>query len=86
MVKASNSILGDEGDNNDPLKMQGGSISVMDQDAAGPRVKSGPRGRRSGTETVHTMEAARTCALEFFKRMPKGPCQNCGAFSPSVKK
>ena len=86
MAKASSSILGDEGEGNDLLKMQGGSISVMDEDAGGPRAKPEPHGRGRGTETVHTVEAARDCALEFFKRMPKGPCQNCGAHSPAVRK
>ena len=76
--KTSNDILGEDGDGNDMLKMQGGSFSVKeeyeDERRPGARV-----------ETVHTMEAARDCQLEFFKRMPTH-CRNCGANNPAIKK
>jgi len=56
--------------------MQGGSRGVKEGDEE--------RGT-AGAETVHTVEAARECQLEFFKRMP-ADCRNCGAHNPAIKK
>ena len=82
MSKASNAFLEEEGEDNDLVKMQGGSISTDKYDHyEKPRVKGG-----SGAETVHTVEAAQECQLEFFKRMPSSLCQNCGAHNPTIKK
>ncbi len=80
--KASNAFLEEEGEGNDLLKMQGGSVSTEKYDYyQRPRVRGAP-----GVETVHTVEAARECQLEFFKRMPATLCQNCGAHNPAIKK
>ena len=76
--KTSNAVLGEEGEDNDLLKMQGGSVSTS--------LLSKPKFKGyGGAETVHTVEAARECQLEFFRRMP-GVCQNCGAHNPAIKK
>jgi hypothetical protein len=81
--KSSNEILGEEGEENDLLKMQGGSVSVKVED----EIQRRPAGERgAGVETVHIVEAARECQLEFFKRMPPSICQNCGAHNPVIKK
>lgn len=82
MSKASNAFLEEEGEDNDLLKMQGGSISTEKYDYY---QKSRVRAAVSA-ETVHTVEAARECQLEFFKRMPSTVCQNCGAHNPTIKK
>lgn len=75
-------MLGEEGEENDLLKMQGGSVSTAKDDY--PQ-KSRAKASR-GAETVHTVEAARDCQLEFFKRMPPSLCQNCGCHNPAIKK
>ena len=82
VAKASNAVLEEEGEGNDTLRMQGGSVATdVDDFRRRPKKRGAP-----GAETVHTVEAARDCQLEFFKRMPPSICQNCGAHNPTVKK
>lgn len=80
VAKASNEVLDEEGE--EALRLQGGSFATdRDDFTQRPKHKGSP-----GAETVHTMEAARECQLEFFKRMPGSVCANCGAHNPTIKK
>lgn len=80
MTKTSNELLGEQDKDVEDLKFQNGSHSTEES----PH-RSAKRKRSRTSETVHTIEAARECQLEFFGRIPAA-CQNCGAYSPAIRK
>ncbi|GAX74019.1 hypothetical protein CEUSTIGMA_g1469.t1 [Chlamydomonas eustigma] len=48
--------------------------------------KAGRPSFKKAAPTSTALEAMKEVLVEFFARVPKGKCANCGAFSPSVKK
>jgi hypothetical protein len=43
-------------------------------------------GLKKAAPTSTALEAMKEVLIEFFARVPKGKCANCGAMSPSIKK
>ena len=82
--RASNKILDEEMMTED-LKVQGGySIDII-AEAVGKGQSKNSKMSRSA-ETSHVIEAIRECQMSFFRQIPSGACQNCGAHNPTIKR
>lgn len=77
------------------ITLQGKDLADLVNDSAGGEAKGSAGGRpRAGARksggkvllTSTTLQAIREVVQEFFARVPKTKCANCGANSPNVKK